>query len=106
MHVYLYNLKNPEEFEKNGAKPVFEEIGPFIYKETRMKDNIVDNLNYTISYSDRRFYNFLPDISPFQEDHPITTVNMAAVVRNLNLYRFYSNRNRTVHQNISHTIQN
>jgi scavenger receptor class B protein 1 len=80
MHIYLYNLKNPLEFEKKQAKPIFEEVGPFIYKESRAKDNIVDNRNYTISYSDRRYYNFLPDISPFKEDHQITTVNMAAVV--------------------------
>jgi hypothetical protein len=80
MKIYLYNLKNPDEFEKHGAKPVFQEIGPFVYKETRLKDNIKDNMNYTLSYLDRRYYNFIPEMSTYLESYPITTINLAAVV--------------------------
>ncbi len=47
LSIYLFNLKNGKDFEK-GAKPIFEEVGPFVYKEIVIKDQIVDNQNFTI----------------------------------------------------------
>ena len=79
MNMYLFNLKNGADFEKNGAKPIFEEIGPFVYKEVITKEDIVDNLNYTITYKERRRYHFLPELSPYEESYPITTINMAPI---------------------------
>jgi len=53
---YLFNLTNPEEFEK-GAKPVVEEIGPYVYREYHEKVSIDPNYsNYTISYFQRRWW--------------------------------------------------
>ena len=56
-----------------------EEIGPFIYKETVFKDNLVDNLNFTLTYNDRRNYEFIPEMSVHNESFEITTLNMAVV---------------------------
>jgi len=78
MKFYIYTLRNGEEFE-NGSKPLLEEIGPFVYKEVRIKEDIRDNMNYTISYKDRRYYTFVPEMSPYQLKYPITTVNIAAM---------------------------
>jgi hypothetical protein len=55
------------------------EIGPFVYKEVIVKDAIVDNLNYTTTYKERKMYFFLPDLSPYPDDYPITTINIAPV---------------------------
>ena len=38
MNFYLFNLKNGDDVEKKGAKPVFEEIGPFVFKEIVIKN--------------------------------------------------------------------
>lgn len=88
MEFYLYDLKNPEDFI-NGARPVFEEVGPFIYKEYRIKEDMVDNLNYTMTYNDRRYYIFAPELSPHEESEQITTLNMAAVVCTICIKIFY-----------------
>lgn len=77
---YLYNLKNPVEFEKEGAKPVLEEIGPFVFQEFVFKDNLVDNNNGTLTYKDRREYYFMRNMSVHDQNFKITTLNMAAVV--------------------------
>ena len=43
----------------NGSKPIFEEIGPFVFQEIVTKEQIVDNMNYTISYKEKKQYFFL-----------------------------------------------
>lgn len=78
MTFYLFDLKNGPEFIK-GEKPKFEEIGPFVFREYITKENIVDNLNYTISYSERRRYVFQRDMSPYELDYEITSLNLAVV---------------------------
>lgn len=78
MSFYLFNIKNGADFIK-GAKPVFEEIGPFVYREYIIKDHLVDNLNFTITYDQVRRYEFIQELSPYEEAYEITTLNMAAV---------------------------
>lgn len=78
LHINLFNLKNPNEFMA-GAKPMVEEIGPFVYREYIRKDDIEDNLNFTISYKERKYYIFQPALSPYSESYPITMVNMAPI---------------------------
>lgn len=78
LSFYIFDLKNPKEFE-NGQKPMFEEIGPFIFREFITKEDIVDNLNYTITYKERKRYTFVPEMSPYEYDYPITTINMGPI---------------------------
>ena len=79
MSFYIFNLKNGAEFEKNGTKPVFEEIGPFVYRETRTREDMVNNFNNTITYKERRILHFVPELSAYDETYPITTINVAAM---------------------------
>ncbi len=76
---YLYDLKNGDDFEKKGAKPILEEVGPFVFQEFVFKDNIVDNANGTLTYKDRREYVFMKEMSAHEQDYQITTLNMAAI---------------------------
>lgn len=76
---YLFNLENSIEFENYGKKPVFKEIGPFVYKEVRYKENIVSNGNGTITYRERRRFFFVPELSSYPENYSITTINMGAI---------------------------
>ncbi len=78
LNFHIFNLKNPFDFLE-GARPVVEEIGPFVYREYIKKDDIVDNLNYTLSYKERKYYKFVPELSPYPESYVITSINMAPV---------------------------
>ncbi|CAF0927586.1 unnamed protein product [Brachionus calyciflorus] len=78
LSIYIFNLKNPSEFQ-NGSKPLFEEIGPFVFKEIVVKEDLVDNLNYTISYREKKQYYFIQEMSPYEFDYPITTLNMGPI---------------------------
>ena len=79
LSFHLFDLKNGNDFEKKGAKPVFEEIGPFVFKEIISKEDIIDNFNNTITYKERRRFTFMPDLSAFNDSYPITQVNMAPI---------------------------
>ena len=76
MDFYVFHLSNPVEFQ-NGAKPVLEEVGPFVYKEVRIKEDIVKNMNNTITYKERRQFFFVRSLSCCDENRTITTLNMA-----------------------------
>jgi scavenger receptor class B protein 1 len=78
MSFYLFDLKNGDEFSK-GGKPKFEEVGPFVFREYILKEDIVDNLNYTITYNERRRYVFQKELSPYELEYQITSLNMAVV---------------------------
>ena len=50
MNFYLFNLKNPVEFQTKGAKPVFEEIGPFVFKEIPVPPKLGYFLKLSFAY--------------------------------------------------------
>jgi hypothetical protein len=58
---------------------MFKEIGPFVYKETRIKEDLVNNMNGTLTYKERRLFYFVPEMSPYNESYPIVTLNIAAM---------------------------
>lgn len=86
MNFYLFNLVNPTEFIQ-GSKPVFEEVGPFVYDEKRIKENVTFN-NGTISYNERRRFYFNRDLSISDDNVTVTSINMVTLTY-LNIVRNY-----------------
>jgi hypothetical protein len=74
----IFNLKNPAEV-MNGARPIVEEVGPFVYRERITKINITNNKNNTLSYAELKTYEFRPELSAHNDSFPVTTVSMAAL---------------------------
>lgn len=77
-NFYLFNLKNPQDFQF-GIRPAVEQVGPFVFREYITKHDIVDNLNYTLTYAEKRSYVFVPEKSAFPLNYTITSLNMAVV---------------------------
>lgn len=57
IRFYLFNLTNPDEFT-NGAKPVLQEVGPYVYREFHEKINITFNPNDTVTYFQQRWWHW------------------------------------------------
>ncbi|XP_050398543.1 lysosome membrane protein 2 [Patella vulgata] len=74
LDIYMFNLSNPLEV-KNGAKPAVIEVGPYTYRERRIKFNITFNDNGTISYRQKRIFTFQRNRSVGDELDMFTTVN-------------------------------
>jgi hypothetical protein len=83
----LFTLKNPGEFAR-GEKPNIEEVGPFVYREYISKENVVDNQNFTLSFGQRKAYEFRPELSKYKDSFEITTVSLAPIVV-MDLIKYY-----------------
>jgi scavenger receptor class B protein 1 len=76
IRVYVYNVTNADEFLNNGSKPILEELGPYVYKETWEKVNIVDNENGTFSFNQKKVYQFSEEDSVGLEDDVVIVPNI------------------------------
>ncbi|KAL1139975.1 hypothetical protein AAG570_006952 [Ranatra chinensis] len=77
--LYMFNWTNPEKTLKEGAKPHFEEIGPYVFTEEHTKVNIVWNKNGTVSFKQVRKWNFVPHLSVGNLYDKITNINVVAM---------------------------
>ncbi|KAK4473505.1 hypothetical protein MN116_002597 [Schistosoma mekongi] len=74
---YVFNLTNPIEFQF-GHKPHVKQLGPYTYREKRLKLNISHN-NGTITYKEMKWYYFDANLSNGMENDSITSVNLAFI---------------------------
>ncbi|KAG1701393.1 Scavenger receptor class B member 1 [Nymphon striatum] len=72
---YFFNVTNPEDIENNGATPILKEIGPYIYREQLIKENITWNANETVSYLERHVYTYQQNMTNLHEDDVIVSIN-------------------------------
>ncbi|VDP82564.1 unnamed protein product [Echinostoma caproni] len=77
--AYMFNLTNPEEFV-GGAKPRVQQVGPYTYREHRIKTDMSEqHTGSTIEYRERIYYYFVPELSVGPESDVVTTVNLAYI---------------------------
>ncbi|XP_018654511.1 CD36-like class B scavenger receptor [Schistosoma mansoni] len=73
--IYLYNLTNPEEV-LSGGRPRFDEVGPYVYREDRQRNNVEfseESPPKTVKYQHRILYYFQPELSVGPDDQGIVT---------------------------------
>lgn len=83
MHVYLYNCTNAAEIKTSSEwiKPHFELIGPYVFHEERVKENITwDDDNDLVSYKTRSFYHFEESLSKGSFEDSITALHVPSIV--------------------------
>nr|WJJ63368.1 sensory neuron membrane protein 2a [Pachyrhinus yasumatsui] len=72
--VYLFNVQNPEEIIL-GAKPVVKEIGPYVYKLRRWKNEVEWNrTSDEISYYEYEKYEFDQEASGMLTENDMVTI--------------------------------
>lgn len=62
LQFYMFNLTNSIEV-KEGKKPAVYQVGPYTYRERRIKFDIVFNENGTVSYRQNRTFTFVREMS-------------------------------------------
>ncbi|KAM9260007.1 scavenger receptor class B member 1 isoform 3-T3 [Cariama cristata] len=90
MSVHFFEVLNPKEVLQ-GAKPVLNQRGPYVYREFRYKTNITFHDNDTVSFLEYRKLFFQPHLSNGSEEEYIVVPNilmMGAAVMMENLPNF------------------
>lgn len=64
LKIFIFNVTNPEEVNEDAAKPILEEIGPYVYRQNKRK--IIKEWNETlgtITYQEVPTFHFEPSMS-------------------------------------------
>ncbi|XP_022236874.1 protein croquemort-like, partial [Limulus polyphemus] len=80
IRFYFFNLTNPEGVWSLKEKPDFKEMGPYTFREHRLKVNITWNKNGTVSYQQIKSWYFESDLTDGSLEDIVTTLNVPAVV--------------------------
>ncbi|KAK4875498.1 hypothetical protein RN001_011920 [Aquatica leii] len=76
MNIYILNWTNPEDINNPNVKPKFVEVGPYRYKHTKEKTDIVWNShNKTVTYNYLKHFYFDEDHSLRHHSDVVTTIN-------------------------------
>nr|XP_054759462.1 scavenger receptor class B member 1-like [Lytechinus pictus] len=75
LSYYIVDIQNPEEF-KNGAKPIIEDKGPYVYKMFVDRKNLTFHGNGTLTFMPHYIYFFEPEKSVGPETDRIITPNI------------------------------
>lgn len=82
---HIHHITNPDEVE-NGLKPAYEEKGPYVYLQKKVKVDIHqdDGLN-TVKYKMMVTYFFLPELSGNNTENDLVNIpNIPFLVSNCN----------------------
>ena len=83
-YVYVFNITNSKEFAAGSETLEVKEIGPFVYRQTRIKnidDTCEKDVCPTITLRPQYLYEFQPSMSNgLTEEESITTVNIPLIV--------------------------
>jgi len=74
---YIFNCTNYREVVEEGAVPNVVELGPYSFRESRVK-NIINDSDPTVQYREHRLYHFSPEDTGdgLSLDDVVTTVNL------------------------------
>lgn len=82
MNFTLFNWTNPQDVHNHDIKPVFSELGPYVFLEQHSRNAIVWNdENSTVSFNQTRRWHFMPELSGGRLDDQITNLNVISAVR-------------------------
>jgi len=75
LKLYFFNLTNAEKFFDGSEGPRVREVGPYVYHQKWIKEDVVWHGNGTMSYRTRKEYKFMPELSfQLNEDTGVKTM--------------------------------
>jgi len=81
MRMYMFHIVNPEEIANGTAKPLLKEMGPYVFREQKQKANVTQHAyNSSVTYRERKWWYFEPDMSNGSLDDYVTSLNVPAVI--------------------------
>ncbi|XP_034472465.1 protein croquemort [Drosophila innubila] len=79
MRMFLWNWTNPEEVKSHGAKPNFKQLGPYVYREERMKMDVEWHENKTVTFNPRRTWFWEEELSGGKQSDLITVPHLPSI---------------------------
>lgn len=77
MRVHVFNYTNLEAFMAGREKPFVQDVGPYTFRQTMEKVDVVFNDNGTVSYREKISFEFAPELSVSDgKDDRVTVINM------------------------------
>lgn len=78
--MYLFNWTNAADVRVPGVKPHFEQMGPYVFREEKTKEDLVWHENKTVTFYGRRTWFFEPSMSGGKLDDLITCPHLPSIV--------------------------
>ncbi|XP_018327456.1 protein croquemort isoform X2 [Agrilus planipennis] len=78
LELYLYNWTNADEVIASNfdIKPNFQECGPYVYEEVHTRVNLKWHENGTLTYQQKRTWQFVPELTNGSLEDEIVNVNV------------------------------
>uniref|UniRef100_U5EZE5 Putative plasma membrane glycoprotein cd36 n=1 Tax=Corethrella appendiculata TaxID=1370023 RepID=U5EZE5_9DIPT len=81
LELYLFNWTNADQVENYTiVKPNFQQLGPYTFKEVHERTKLIWNDNNTITFNQRRIWNFVPELSNGTLDDEVTNLNIITLI--------------------------
>lgn len=80
MRMFLWNWTNAEEVKLYGVKPHFQQVGPYTYREERLKMDIVWHENHTVTFKPNRTWYWEEELSGGKQTDLITVPHLPSIV--------------------------
>ncbi|KAH8273708.1 hypothetical protein KR018_010261 [Drosophila ironensis] len=79
VYMYLWNWTNAADVQAYGSKPIFEQMGPYVYREERKKMDLQWNANGTVTFNPRRTWFWEEELSGGKQSDLITAPHLPSL---------------------------
>lgn len=90
LEIYVFNWTNPNDIRNASIKRDFYEMGPYTFSEVHERTNMTWNPNDTITFYQKRTWQFVPEMSVGTLDDNVTFVNPIALVSLSKSYLYFN----------------
>ncbi|XP_030382948.1 protein croquemort [Scaptodrosophila lebanonensis] len=79
VYMYLWNWTNANDAWTPGVKPNFQQVGPYVYREERRKEDLDWHDNNTVTFNSRHTWFWEPELSGGLQTDLITAPHLVSI---------------------------